>query len=643
MIDLNTDVEKSKITEKVQEAKEKLDDKNMTLMAEILKLKQFNESKKTALSPFREEDTPSFAYDSKRYRWRDFGGDRTVDIVDALIFKGNTYLQAIKKLFEYAEMNINIETTYKKDYNFPHDENSNKQPVIDYWGKRGISKDTLEYLDVGADEHGNTVFKFFNQDDALLMVKYRPSRTIQKGEAKTWCQKGADTTNILFNMNRVDFSKPLLVVEGEGCCMSAIEAGFYNTVSIPLGCGNTIWLDECWEQLMQCPEIIISFDNDEPGIKARKNVIDRLGGAKCKYVEYPKACEKIMPDGTKKLIKTKDMNDVWQCTSSAFVLNMIANAKEVPIDTVVDLFSVEDTDIHDAEGVKTGIESIDNELIVFPFKSLTLLSGKSGSGKTSLIDQIILNSIDNNNKVFLFSLEMSSGTSANWMNLIAAGRRNSVVRETPNGKKFYAVTQEAKRKIAERYKDMIYSYKDDESNSVDKVFEAMEACVRRKNCRVCVIDNLMMLDLKSTEAEKNTAQTELINRLIRFAKEYNVAIFLVCHLRKSQGGFDAAGLDEIAGSSNIGNLAMRSITLKKITDKQKNDSKYEYANYSVVASISKDRFTGRVGIDFPLHYDTQSRRFFGNYVEFDKKYSFDANTYTDKLEYNFVDKVNPFE
>ena len=175
------------------------------------------------------------------------------------------------------------------------------------------------------------------------------------------------------------------------------------------------------------------------------------------------------------------------------------------------------------------------------------------------------------------------------------------------------------------------------------MFEAMEACVRRKNCRACVIDNLMMLDLKSSEAEKNTAQTELINRLIRFAKEYNVAIFLVCHLRKSQGGFDSYGLDEIAGSSNIGNLSMRSITLKRITDKQKQDPKFTYANYSVIATVSKDRFTGKVGSEFPLHYDVQSRRFFSNYKEFDKKYSFDTNVYTDKLPYDFIDRVNPFE
>ena len=53
--------------------------------------------------------------------------------------------------------------------------------------------------------------------------------------------------------------------------------------------------------------------------------------------------------------------------------------------------------------------------------------------------------------------------------------------------------------IRERYKNMIHSYKDDESNSVDKVFESMESCVRRKGCKVIVIDNMMMLDLTCNE------------------------------------------------------------------------------------------------------------------------------------------------
>lgn len=641
-------IEKNKITEKVQEAKEKLGDRNMTLMAEILELEQFDENKKTALSPFRKEDTPSFSFDSKRYRWKDFGSDRTVDIVDALIYKGNTYIQAIKKLFEYADMDIDIEVNHKKDdYKYPHDENGNMQPVIEYWGKRRISKDTLEYLDVGADEHGNTVFKFFNQDDELLLVKYRPSRQIQKGENKTWCQKGASKSNILFNMNRVDFSKPLLIVEGEGCCMSAIEAGFYNTVSIPLGCANSKWIDECWDQLMQCPEIIISFDNDEPGIKARKNVIDRLGCEKCKYIEYPKSCEGTF-NGVTKSYKTKDMNDVWRCTSSAFVLNMIANAKELPIDTVVDPFTVEEESIYDMEGIESGISAIDDLLVQFPFSSLTILSGRAGSGKTSLIDQILLNSLENNHNVFLFSLEMTTGMSTSWLNLIAGGRRNAELKTNKKGKKYYAASNDIKKKIAERYKDMICSYKDNSSSSVDDVFKSMEACVRRKNCRVCIIDNLMKLQLNCTEESKNTAQTDLINRLISFAQTYNVAIFLICHFKKGvvgSYGFTSPEeeLENIAGSSNIGNLSMRALSLTRISEKQKHDPKYKYANYNVILRVSKDRYTPEVGKEIPLHYDTISRRFFSNYYEYDRQYSFDTNKYTDKLPYDFIDEINPFE
>ena len=37
----------------------------------------------------------------------------------------------------------------------------------------------------------------------------------RRDRAKNWCQKGADTRPLLFNMNRVNISQPLLITEGE--------------------------------------------------------------------------------------------------------------------------------------------------------------------------------------------------------------------------------------------------------------------------------------------------------------------------------------------------------------------------------------------------------------------------------------------
>ena len=55
----------------------------------------------------------------------------------------------------------------------------------------GLSKNVLDYLDIREDPHGNIVFNYYDTNDVLTMVKYRPSKSIDKsaGEIKTWCQK----------------------------------------------------------------------------------------------------------------------------------------------------------------------------------------------------------------------------------------------------------------------------------------------------------------------------------------------------------------------------------------------------------------------------------------------------------------------
>jgi 5S rRNA maturation endonuclease (ribonuclease M5) len=168
-----------------------------------------------------------------------------------------------------------------------------------------ISNETLDYCDVQQDNHNNIVFHYYDSNDVLMTVKYRPARKLQDHEAKTWCQKNADFTPLLFNMNKIDPTHPLLICEGEIDALSAIEAGFKNTVSVPIGAGNDTWIEENFEWLEQFEKIIIWSDNDAPGLKMRKNIIPRLGEWKCFVVDLPTELEK---DG--KQIKVKDINEV---------------------------------------------------------------------------------------------------------------------------------------------------------------------------------------------------------------------------------------------------------------------------------------------------------------------------------------------
>lgn len=629
-------VEKSDI----EKAKEKLGDNNAFIMAELLELDNFDEKNFKACCPYHNEDTASFIYDRKRHVFHCFGCQKSVDIIDVLMEKGNTFLEAAKYLFEQAGIEYSFgekDVKTKRDYKYPHEEPLNKKEhVIDYLGKRGISKNVIDYLDVREDEHGNCVFNFYDTNDVLTMVKYRPSRTIDKssGQPKTWCQKNSDTAPLLFNMNRVNTSKPLLITEGEVDCASAIEAGYLNTVSVPLGAGNLHWIEENWDWIDSFDSIIIWSDNDTPGIKMRKECIYRLGTWRTKYITTPQYYDK--ENGKRVLLK--DINDCLQVGGKEYVMKLISDAKDVPVKSVIDYSEIEELDISQMDGVKTGIKPLDDELLKLFYGTLTVLSGRPGSGKTSIIDQTIARTIDEGNPVFLFSKEMPERMSANWFNTIIAGRRNMTEKSNRDGRKYYIVPQEIQKKMQSFYSKKLFIYRDDEPNDVDSVLKSAEECVRKFGCKLIVLDNLMMLDLNCSESDKNTAQTNLINALIKFAAKFNIAVVLIAHPRKTSEANSDIEMYDIAGTSNIINLAMRSIGLRRVSKKEKEDPKSKWGKYDVVLTVIKDRLLGKADFQMGLWYDLVSRRFYTDYEEYDAQFAWDNNIYVDKLPY--VDRLH---
>lgn len=444
----------------IEKAKEKLGDKNAFLIADLLELDNFDEKNLKACCPYHNEDTASFIYNKRNYTFHCFGCNKTVDIIDVLMEKGNTFLEAAKYLFDKANVEYSFgekDVKTRRNYRYPHEEPLNgKTNVLEYWGKRGISKNVIDYLDIREDLHGNGVFNFYDTNDVLTMVKYRPARTIEKhsGQPKTWCQKDSDTSALLFNMNRVNTSKPLLITEGETDCASAIEAGYINTVSVPLGAGNLHWIEENWDWLNNFDSIIIWSDNDEAGIKMRKECIYRLGTWRTKYITAPEYFEK--ENGKK--VPIKDINDCLQIGGKNFVMNLISDAKDVPVKSVVDYSEIEELDISQMDGVKTGIKPLDEELLKIFYGTLTVLSGRPGSGKTSIIDQTIARTIDNGNPVFLFSKEMPERMSANWFNTIIAGRRNMVEKTSRDNRKYYIVPQSIQKKMQTYYNKKLFIY-----------------------------------------------------------------------------------------------------------------------------------------------------------------------------------------
>lgn len=620
--------------EAILQAKEKLGDRNAQIIVEELGITDFDEKNMKCCCPFHQEDHASFIYNKKAFNFRCFGScGRSYDILDVFMYKGATYAEACKKLFELAEMpysfgELGVKT--KRHYRYPHEVPcTDKSKVYAYFEQRKISRETLDALDVRQDSEGNVVFNYYDTNDVLTMVKYKPSHKVQHGQAKCWCQQNSDTAPLLFNMNRINVNSPLLICEGEPDCLSAIEAGFKNAVSVPLGSSNLHWIDENLEWLDQFESIIICADNDDAGVKMQKECVPRLGSWRTKVVDIP-----AIPIGNTGRV-TKDLNEILYVCGKDKVLELILDAKDSPVPSVADLSDVEPTEYEDVDGVTTGLKAIDDELMRLFFGTLTIVSGQPGSGKSSLLTQLACNSLDNDISTWLFSGELPNGVEKSWFNYIFAGPRNITDAISRRGNPYKKISTMTLAEINKTYKGRWHIYRDDYDNTLDKLIASMTDTVRKYGARCLILDNFMCIDTETSEEELRS-QTDTIKKLIEFAKKYQVAVILVCHPRKMDAGTNV-GIYDIAGTSNIVNLAHRTIGLRRVTDAEReNAAKYsekrrQLLKYDVIVTVVKDRMFGRQNIDVGLYYDPASRRFFSDMDEYDRRFSWDKKEYKEPL------------
>lgn len=620
--------------EAILQAKEKLGDRNAQIIVEELEITDFDEKNMKCCCPFHQEDHASFIYNKKAFNFRCFGScGRSYDILDVFMYKGATYAEACKKLFELAEMpysfgELGVKT--KRHYRYPHEVPcTDKSKVYAYFEQRKISRETLDALDVRQDSEGNAVFNYYDTNDVLTMVKYKPSHKVQHGQAKCWCQQNSDTAPLLFNMNRINVNSPLLICEGEPDCLSAIEAGFKNAVSVPLGSSNLHWIDENLEWLDQFESIIICADNDDAGVKMQKECVPRLGSWRTKVVDIP-----AIPIGNTGRV-TKDLNEILYVCGKDKVLELILDAKDSPVPSVADLSDVEPTEYEDVDGVTTGLKAIDDELMRLFFGTLTIVSGQPGSGKSSLLTQLACNSLDNDIGTWLFSGELPNGVEKSWFNYIFAGPRNITDAISRRGNPYKKISTTTLAEINKTYKGRWHIYRDDYDNTLDKLIASMTDTVRKYGARCLILDNFMCIDTETSEEELRS-QTDTIKKLIEFAKKYQVAVILVCHPRKMDAGTNV-GIYDIAGTSNIVNLAHRTIGLRRVTDAEReNAAKYsekrrQLLKYDVIVTIVKDRMFGRQNIDVGLYYDPASRRFFSDMDEYDRRFSWGKKEYKEPL------------
>lgn len=534
------------------------------------------------------ESNPSMSFDKRKKKFKCFSCGSSYDIFTHYQeHYGLSFLEGARTIIKDFSLNIYLEEnkTVRKANKKPTEfKNEISFGVMEYINKRKISKATLDKVgNVKCDGKGNIVFQYKNENGELVANKFRPARKIKKEDKtpKMWFEKGTNI-NTLFNMENVDFTKELNIIEGEFDCLSLVECGETNTVSIPSGVnGFAEWIQANYDFLEQFPSIKIWFDNDEAGIKGAREASNRL----------PNIVKIVTQD------IGNDANEILFKHGKEKVLEALKMATTQLIDGVVTLDMVEDFDVYEAPKLKTGIKNIDDAILGILYGSLNIFTGRNGAGKSTILNQIYIGeSIRQGQKPFLFSGELAAGNIKYWLLQTLANESDYVEATSKDGHKYKKIrsTKDLVNKVADRF----YLY-DSDDYKIDSIIEKMDMLAKRNGVKVFILDNLMMIF--DEEKDEYKAKANIVTKLKNFAKKYNAIVHLVAHPKKSMN--EEIGKDDVAGRADITNLADYVTTIER--------NFKEDRTFDAKLSIVKNRPTG-INTSQELVFDRDRKRFYSS-------------------------------
>lgn len=418
---------------------------------------------------------------------------------------------------------------HKKHYKKPDapKTSDNKQPLYDYFQKRGISKEIVDKFQVGINEKKEIIFPYYKAGE-LVNVKYRTNL----GNGKKSFRQESDTEKTFFGMDLVTNFSQLLIVEGEVDSLSFAMAGI-ESVSVPQGASENKLecIDNCWNWLQQFDSYIIAIDNDTTGDKLKVNLLNRLDRNKCKIAHMG---------------QFKDANEVLMQSGADDLLKIVNQAEYITPDGLVSFFDCWDEIFYFkqngySKGYSTGWESLDKK---FTIKTgyLMIITGYPSRGKSFFTDNLLYNlSQKYDLKHLIASFENTNASHFARFAQMHCEKKFSEIEENEYGNTFEFIVNH------------FYRLQIDRMWSIDQIIETCELAVRKYGIKTLTIDPYNRLNNDYTDREDKYIGS-ILAKLSMVAKKLDILVIFIAHPKKPDGD-KLPTMYSISGSSDWYNMA----------------------------------------------------------------------------------------
>ena len=268
----------------------------------------------------------------------------------------------------------------------------------------------------------------------------------------------------------------------------------------------------------------------------------------------------------------------------------------------------DETDI--VEQIKSNIEEFDKKVKGFASGELSVWSGSNASAKSTILNQMAIESINQGYKVAIYSGELIPSKLIKWIIMQCAGK--NYISYNYN-KDFYYVDNSYKKIIKNWLNGKLFIYNNDLGNKAKDIIEQLKLCIKKNDIKVLILDNLMSMDLKNLGDNKYETQSLLIQKLSALSKELNIHIHFVCHPRKATSFLRK---EDIAGTGDLTNIADNVYIMHRVNEdfkiRTKEMFKWKEDNYiyqfTNVLEICKNREFGWQDMMIGMYFEPESRR-----------------------------------